>query len=55
MRKVRQKITGGFRAEQEAQDSATLDNVLSRVPKRSRNRLEALRQWPDLLFAALPA
>lgn len=53
MRKVRQKITGGFRAEQEAQDSATLDNMLSRAPKRSRNRLDALLQRPDLLFAAI--
>lgn len=52
MRKVRQKITGGFRAEHGAQDSATLANMLSRARKRSRNRLDALLQRPDLLFAA---
>lgn len=55
MRKVRQKITGGFRAEQEARDSATLDNMLSRAWKRSRNGIEALLQGPDLLFAAIAA
>lgn len=53
MKKVRQKITGGFRAEQEARDSATLDNMLSSARKRSRNRLEALLQRLDLLFAAI--
>lgn len=53
MRRLRQKISGRFWAEQGAWDSATLDNMLSRARKRSRNRLDALLQRPDLLFAAI--
>ena len=54
MRKVRQKISGGFRSEQGAQDFATLRSVLSSARKQGRNRLKALRQGPEILFAALP-
>ena len=46
MRKVRQKIAGGFRTEQGARDFATMRSVLSSARKQGRNRLEALRQGP---------
>ena len=54
MMKVRQKISGGFRSAQGARDFATLRNVLSSARKQGRNRLEALRQGPEILFATLP-
>ena len=54
MRKVRQKIAGGFRSEQGARDFATLRSVLSSARKQGRHRLEALRPGPEVLFAALP-
>ena len=54
MRKVRQKISGGFRTEQGARDFAALRSVLSSARKQGRNPLEALRQGPEVLFAALP-
>ena len=54
MMKVRQKISGGFRSEQGARDFAILRSVLSSARKQGRNRLEALRQGPEILFAALP-
>ena len=54
MMKVRQKISGGFRTEQGVRDFATLCGVLSSARKPGRKRLEALRQGPEVLFAALP-
>ena len=54
MMKVRPKISSRFRSEQGAQDFATLHSVLSSARKQGRNRLEALRQGPEILFAALP-
>ena len=54
MRKVRQKISGGFRTEQGVRDFATLHSVLSSARKQGRNRLEALWQRPEVLFATLP-
>ena len=37
-----------------APDFATLRNVLSSARKQGRNRRKALRQRPEVLFAALP-
>ena len=54
MRKGRQKISGGFRSEQRARDFTTLHSVLSSARKQGRNRLAALLQGPEVLFAALP-
>ena len=54
MMKVRQKISGGFPSEQWARDFATLRNELSSAHKQGRNRLAALRQGPEVLFAVLP-
>ena len=55
MRRVRQKSSGGCDSESGTQDFATLRNVLSSGRKQGRNRLEALLQGPDALFAPLPA
>lgn len=55
MRRVRQKISGGFNSEPGAQDFATLHSVLSRGRKQGRRFLEALLQGPEVLFAPLPA
>ena len=54
MMKVRQKISDGFRSEQGAPDLVMLRSVLSSARKQGRNRLEALRQGPEILFVALP-
>ena len=51
--KVHQNISGGYRSAQGAHDVAMLHSVLSNARKQGRNRLEALLQGPEVLFAVL--
>jgi transposase len=53
MMKVKQKISGGFRSEQGANDFATIRSVISTAKKHGWNVIQALAQDPRLLIAAL--
>ena len=47
------KISGGFRSERGARDSAPLRNVQSTEWKQGRNRIEAHLQGPAVLLNGL--
>jgi transposase len=53
MMKVRQKISGGFRAKDSADDFAIIRSVLSTARKQGWNILETLMQEPEKLILAL--
>lgn len=53
MMKLRQKISGGFRCEQGAEDFATIRSVLSTARKQDRGLLQTLTADPAALIAKL--
>jgi transposase len=53
MMKLRQKISGGFRAQTSADDFAVIRSVLSTAKKQGWNILSTLRQGPGELTIAL--
>jgi transposase len=53
MMKVRQKISGGFRSPQGAQDFATLRSVIGTAKKQGWNVIHALSQSSDVLLSQL--
>lgn len=53
MMKVRQKISGGFRSWQGAQDFATLRSVISTAKKQNWNIIQTLTQSPAVLLSQL--
>jgi transposase len=53
MMKVKQKISGGFRSEEGANDFATIRSVISTAKKQGWNVIDALIQEPQALIAAL--
>ena len=55
MRKVKQKISGGFRSAAGARDFAIVRSVLSTARKQGWNILHALAQKPEALTQAIQA
>ncbi len=53
MMKLRQKISGGFRSQDGAQDFAVIRSVLSTAKKQGRDILQTLNANPKRLTAAL--
>ncbi len=53
MMKLRQKISGGFRSTDGAEDFATIRSLLSTARKQGWNILQALASQPDRLIAEL--
>ena len=53
MMKLRQKISGGFRSEQGANDFTMIRSLIATVKKQGWNVLETLTQSPDRLLAKL--
>lgn len=53
MMKLRQKISGGFRSEQGANDFAAIRSLIATAKKQGWNVLETLTQSPDALLAKL--
>jgi transposase len=53
MMKLRQKISGGFRAQGSADDFAIIRSVLSTARKQGWNILETLMQGPEKLILSL--
>jgi len=53
MMKLRQKISGGFRSEQGANDFAVIRSLIATAKKQGWNVLETLTQSPDALLAKL--
>ena len=53
MMKLRQKISGGFRAQASADDFAIIRSVLSTARKQGWNILDTLMQWPENLALSL--
>jgi transposase len=53
MAKVKQKISGGFRSDQGANDFATIHSVISTAKKHGWNVIQALAQEPNTLINAL--
>jgi transposase len=53
MAKVKQKISGGFRSDQGANDFATIRSVISTAKKHGWNVIQALVQEPNTLINAL--
>jgi transposase len=53
MAKVKQKISGGFRSDQGANDFAAIRSVISTAKKRGWNVIHALAQEPNMLINAL--
>jgi hypothetical protein len=55
MMKVKQKISGGFRALQGAEDFVTIRSAISTARKQGWNILQTLTRSPDALIQALRA
>jgi transposase len=53
MMKLRQKISGGFRSEQGAEDFAVIRSLLSTARKQGWNLLDTLQNDPAKLIAKL--
>jgi transposase len=53
MMKLRQKISGGFRSEQGANDFAVIRSLIATAKKQGWNVLDTLTQSPDTLLAKL--
>jgi transposase len=53
MMKLRQKISGGFRAQGSADGFAIIRSVLSTARKQGWNMLETLMQGPEKLILSL--
>lgn len=53
MMKVKQKISGGFRSEQGAEDFATIRSVVSTARKQGWNILQTLSRNPDALIQVI--
>jgi transposase len=53
MMKVRQKISGGFRAQEGARDFAVIRSLISTARKQGWNVIHALTQDPQTLISAL--
>lgn len=53
MMKLRQKISGGFRSEQGANDFAVIRSLIATAKKQGWNVIETLTQSPDALLAKL--
>ena len=53
MMKLRQKISGGFRSVEGAEDFAVIRSLLSTARKQGWNILQALASQPDRLVAEL--
>ena len=53
MMKLRQKISGGFRSEQGAEDFAVIRSLLSTARKQGWDLLDTLQNDPDKLIAKL--
>ena len=53
MMKLRQKISGGFRAQDSADDFVVIRSVLSTAKKQSWNILKTLMQEPEELILSL--
>jgi transposase len=53
MMKLRQKISGGFRAEQGARDFAVIRTVIATAQKQGWNIIHTLTQPPAQLIAQL--
>lgn len=51
MMKLRQKISGGFRCEQGAEEFATIRSLIATAKKQGWNVLEAFTQSSDSLLA----
>jgi transposase len=55
MMKLRQKISGGFRSDQGAEDFALIRSFISTAGKQGWNLIHALTQAPEALIASLRA
>ncbi|CAK0770947.1 hypothetical protein CCP2SC5_510024 [Azospirillaceae bacterium] len=53
MMKVKQKISGGFRSEQGANDFAVIRTVIATAKKQGWNVVQTLTQTPDALLVQL--
>ncbi len=53
MMKLKQKISGGFRSQEGAEDFAAIRSFISTARKQGWNILNALRQDPEILIARL--
>ncbi len=55
MMKLKQKISGGFRSQQGAEDFAVIRSFISTARKQGWNVIQALMENPDVLFVRLRA
>ena len=53
MMKLKQKISGGFRSRQGAEDFAVIRSFISTARKQGWNVIQALMENPEILFARL--